>query len=72
VQGEDALDPNAVGHFTDGKCPPRPAPLDGNNDALKRLHPFPIPLDNADLDPHGVSRAKFREILLHEGFFKMR
>jgi hypothetical protein len=71
VQGKEPLDPNTVGRFTDGKRPPPPTPLDGNDNPLKGLHTLSVPLDNTNLDPHGISRAKFRDVLPHECFFNM-
>jgi hypothetical protein len=71
MERENAFDPDSVGDFTYREGASQAAALDANNNAFKRLKALPIPFDDADLDPHRISRTKCWEILFHLHFVDM-
>jgi hypothetical protein len=71
VQGENALDSYAVGHFAHGKRTSSTCATEGNNDPFKSLHALTIPLNEPDLHTYRIASAKVREILFHLRLLKI-
>jgi hypothetical protein len=71
VQGEYALDPYAVGHFTHGKRASSTSATEGNNNPFKSLYTLTIPLNEPDLHTYRIASAKIGEILFHLRLLKI-
>jgi hypothetical protein len=71
VQGENALDPYPVGHFTHGKRASSTRATEGNDNPFKSLHAFTIPLNEPDLHADRIAGAKLREVLFHLRLLKI-
>jgi hypothetical protein len=60
VERKDTFYAYAIGHLADGERPSGTTPLEADDDPFESLYPFSIPLNNADLNADGVTRAKLR------------
>jgi len=65
MEGEGLFNPNPVRDLSDGVGCIHGAALALDNDTLIYLDPLLIAFDDADMYPHGVTRAKLRMIHSH-------
>src|SRR5262249_45668662 len=64
VQGEGPLDAHAVGDAADGEGGPRPFAALADDDALERLQPLLLALDDFHVHAHGVTGGEAVAVLL--------
>jgi hypothetical protein len=71
MQGENALDPHPVGHFTHGKCASSTRATEGNDNPFKRLHTLTIPFNEPDMHTYRITSAKIGKVLFHLRLLKI-